>query len=188
MADTAVSMMTRPRYLRFSNDQRVGGRGRGQVYVCVFNQPLPVPSCSEKTRTKLPDSYILLSISTSDYYRTHNTNMKAIAALSAFLLPTTVFAVVNGRCSGSWDDKWCICLDQNVCRSQGGVAHQGSPGNYPCPSDADNVWGCTFISNCPNRDSSTGCVWRNVGTGCTGTPLSDPVCPGGNDFICCDFV
>ncbi|KAK4232836.1 hypothetical protein C8A03DRAFT_48411 [Achaetomium macrosporum] len=111
--------------------------------------------------------------------------MKTLALLSAFVLPTAVFAAVGGRCSGSWNSDICICLDHNVCTGQyGGNAIQGSPGNYPCPNDPDNVWGCTVFDHCPGHDSSTGCVWRS---GCPGTVLRDPVCPGGNDFVCCDY-
>ncbi|KAK4126750.1 hypothetical protein N657DRAFT_630719 [Parathielavia appendiculata] len=89
--------------------------------------------------------------------------MKVIAALSTLLLPPVVLAVVGGRCSGSWDTKWCICLDHNVCRDQfGGDALQGSPGNWPCPNDPDNVMGCRITRNCPTKDFHTACLWRNM--------------------------
>ncbi|KAK4096229.1 hypothetical protein N658DRAFT_459074 [Parathielavia hyrcaniae] len=115
--------------------------------------------------------------------------MKAITIISAaILLPSTVLAAVGGPCFGSHRDNKCICLDKTACvNTWGGTAVQGSPGNWPCPYDADNVWGCRVWDNCPTLGTDTGCVWRNISPGCVGTPLPNPVCPGGTDFICCDY-
>ncbi|RYP08940.1 hypothetical protein DL765_008625 [Monosporascus sp. GIB2] len=105
--------------------------------------------------------------------------------LTLLLLPAPILAAVGGRCSGSYDDNLCICLDSDACSNQwGGTAVQGSSGDWPCPNDPDNVWGCYVLNNCPSMGSDTGCTWRN---GCSGDILPNPVCPGGNDFICCDF-
>ncbi|KAK4119465.1 hypothetical protein N657DRAFT_650118 [Parathielavia appendiculata] len=112
--------------------------------------------------------------------------MKVIALFSALLLPTSAFAA-GGRCSGSWNDDRCICIDNNECRRYGGDPIQGSPGDWPCPSDPDNVWGCWVWDNCPGLDSSTGCMWRNGCIANRGTVRREEVCPGGVDFICCDF-
>jgi hypothetical protein len=80
--------------------------------------------------------------------------------LALLALPAPILAA-GGRCSGSWNTKDCICIDHNACvNTYGGRAIQGSPGNWPCPNDPDNVWGCSIIDNCPGFGPSTGCVWR----------------------------
>ena len=136
--------------------------------------------------------------------------MKPIAITFVLLFPSSIFAAINGRCSGSYDNGLCICLDKDVCRNRwGGEPYQGRPGDWPCPNDPANVWGCTIMTRCPGKGLDTGCAWRN---GCTGkilpgetilsgvlcvpvvgfeaelTFFPDPVCPGGKDFICCDFI
>ncbi|KAJ5378132.1 uncharacterized protein N7496_005541 [Penicillium cataractarum] len=108
--------------------------------------------------------------------------MKVFSLLVA--LAPTALAAVGGRCSNNWGAD-CICLDQNVCSSQyGGQPYTGSPGNYPCPNDPGNVMACV-INPCPNEGGNTGCRWNDPGI--CGNVLSDPVCPGGNDFVCCQF-
>ncbi|EEH35066.2 hypothetical protein PAAG_06113 [Paracoccidioides lutzii Pb01] len=80
----------------------------------------------------------------------------------------TPILAINGRCDarsqwGSRPD--CICIDHNVCTNKyRGYAVQGSPGNWPCPRDGANVWGCMVGRPCVTRDSY--CGWRSV---CTGT-------------------
>ena len=75
---------------------------------------------------------------------------------------TTVRAAIGSRCAGLWDDGACICLDRNVCTgTYGGLALEGNPGSYPCPSDPGNVWGCYITSRCPGFGSNTACLWRN---------------------------
>ncbi|KAK4119764.1 hypothetical protein N657DRAFT_674725 [Parathielavia appendiculata] len=116
--------------------------------------------------------------------------MKLIAVLSAFLLPISVLARIGGPCSGSHHNNRCICLDRNECVNRyGGRAFEGTPGNYPCPSDPGNVWGCTVYDRCPGYGGDTGCVWTNIAPGCpSGRIIQDPVCPGPNEFVCCDVI
>lgn len=87
--------------------------------------------------------------------------MKFVAASLALLfLPASVLAAVGGRCSSGWGNS-CICLDANQCVSKyRGFAVAGSPGNWPCPSDPNNVVAC-YVSPCPKASSSTFCTWRN---------------------------
>ncbi|KAH6618173.1 hypothetical protein B0J18DRAFT_436700 [Chaetomium sp. MPI-SDFR-AT-0129] len=107
-------------------------------------------------------------------HRSHESHDRAVVKQ---LFPTSIIAAVGGRCSSTWPD--CICLDRNVCESRwGGLAMEGEPGNWPCPSDPANVWGC-IISEC--EGINTWCTWTNT---CNNI-LPNPVCPGGNDFVCC---
>lgn len=93
--------------------------------------------------------------------------MQLLTAVLA-VFPASILAI-NGRCSSNYS--WCICLDQNVCRNKwGGTPVQGSPGNWPCPNDPDNVWGCE-VSFCKGID--TWCGWRSE---CTARKLS--ILPG----------
>ncbi|KAK4240248.1 hypothetical protein C8A03DRAFT_42203 [Achaetomium macrosporum] len=46
-----------------------------------------------------------------------------------------------------------------------------SPWDWPCPNDPTNVWGC-HVSPCPGFPAGT---------------TFYPVCPGGNDFVCCRY-
>lgn len=93
-------------------------------------------------------------------------NMKLLALLA---LPAPILAAVSGRCSGSYNDNRCICLDKDVCRNRwGGTPVEGVRGDFPCPNDPSNVWGCYIMANCPTKGSDTGCTWRN---GCPGTIL-----------------
>ncbi|KAK4119765.1 hypothetical protein N657DRAFT_604086 [Parathielavia appendiculata] len=114
--------------------------------------------------------------------------MRAIALLSALFLPTEVLAAIGGQCSGVWGNAYCICLDRTECVNRyGGWAFEGRPGSYPCPHDPDNVWGCEIVNGCPEYDISTSCVWTTIAPGCRGRVLPDPACPGGNNFVCCDY-
>ncbi|OCK91565.1 uncharacterized protein K441DRAFT_707143 [Cenococcum geophilum 1.58] len=108
--------------------------------------------------------------------------MKLISATLAFLsIAAPALAAVGGRCSNNWGDD-CICLDDNVCRNRwGGDPYTGTPSNWPCPSDPDNIMACV-VRDCPGHGSSTQCLWRE---GCQSVN-SDPVCPGGRDFVCCN--
>ncbi|EUC32220.1 hypothetical protein COCVIDRAFT_33875 [Bipolaris victoriae FI3] len=108
--------------------------------------------------------------------------MKLISATLAFLFGAApTLAAVGGRCSNNWGDD-CICLDHNVCRTRwGGIAYTGYPGNWPCPNDPDNIMACV-IPDCPGHGSGTQCLWRE---GCRSLN-GDRVCPGGNDFVCCN--
>ncbi|KAK4442532.1 hypothetical protein QBC34DRAFT_418562, partial [Podospora aff. communis PSN243] len=91
----------------------------------------------------------------------------------------------GGRCSGKYDDGRCICLDRQECfGTYGGSVVQGSPGAYPCPNDPDNVWGC-YVYRCPTMHMATDCRWKEACVG--GRPITNPVCPGGNDYICCQY-
>ena len=54
----------------------------------------------------------------------------------------TVHAAVGGYCSGNPDRK-CVCLDKGICAGIEGSPRERNPnGNFPCPSDPGNVWGC----------------------------------------------
>lgn len=120
---------------------------------------------------------------------------------------STAVAIINGRCSGIYNDESCICLDHTACtQTWHGEAIPGSPGNWPCPHDAGNVWGCKIRNHCPHKDDSTLCVWKEKCSGkilrgklalelqnehsvyeSTNYLFLDPVCPGGSDYVCCDF-
>jgi hypothetical protein len=83
---------------------------------------------------------------------------QASLALLVLFLPSQTLAAVGGRCSNNWGDD-CICLDINTCRNRwNGVAYSGSPGNWPCPYDPDNVMAC-IIRPCPGRGGNTQCLW-----------------------------
>ncbi|KAF2174810.1 hypothetical protein K469DRAFT_450414, partial [Zopfia rhizophila CBS 207.26] len=99
-------------------------------------------------------------------------------------LPAPILAAVEGPCSGRWNDPGCICLDHNQFRNRwGGNLVQGGPGDRPCPSNPNNIWGC-YVVPCPGKDSRSYWSWRNRCTDAV-LPGTDPVCPGGNDFVCC---
>lgn len=137
--------------------------------------------------------------------------MKIIPASFALLfLPTSILAAVGGRCVNNWGGD-CICLDSNICRDKwGGTPYTGFPGNYPCPNDPHNIMACV-IKPCPGQGASTQCLWKDTCSSPSGGKLlsiflfyhaplmrrfdtrhANPqlvtarVCPGGNDFICCN--
>lgn len=88
--------------------------------------------------------------------------MKYLSISILLALPASILATEGGRCAYGWGPE-CICLDANVCTdSYGGFANAGWEGNWPCPSDASNVVGCT-INPCPGYEddwnSNTDCRW-----------------------------
>ncbi|KAH6839638.1 hypothetical protein B0I37DRAFT_449530 [Chaetomium sp. MPI-CAGE-AT-0009] len=121
-----------------------------------------------------------------------------LPAISADPLPIEPRAV-NGRCSGSsavesggWT-RQCICLTANTCRSYGGrpfstwkeiSPHDG----YPCPWDSDDILGCDMGGRqCAGYDWTT-CWWADACRSVDNIVLSNPTCPGGNDFVCCQHT
>lgn len=107
-------------------------------------------------------------------------------ALTALLLPTPILSASldprasGGRCSGAYNTDFCICLDHNACvNTYGGTTIQGGDGAYPCPNDADNVWGCFVSNNCPTLGSDTSCRWSNS---CANPLPSKPAIPHGLCF------
>lgn len=79
--------------------------------------------------------------------------MKPIFAsfLALLALPTSSLAAVGGHCSNNWGND-CICLDRGACQNTWkGVAYAGSPGNYPCPADPNNVMACIIRPCRENR-------------------------------------
>lgn len=118
-------------------------------------------------------------------------------------LPASISAYINGRCSGRYNDGACICIDHDLCvNTYGGRAYAGSPGDYPCPYDPNNIIGCE-IYPCPGYYRYTECLFKEGCDSVGGTPLAgkfpwpasrsyyshsiDPVCPGGANYFCCDF-
>jgi hypothetical protein len=99
--------------------------------------------------------------------------LSAILALPLLQLPLSQ-AYVGGRCAGTWGPQ-CICLDWRECESRGGHSAEGTPGDYPCPSDPNNVMGC-FLQDC--AAGNTYCTWRE---GCTGSILSGELGVNFND-------
>lgn len=88
--------------------------------------------------------------------------MKFLAFILGTLSMTASVAAINGPCSGRYNDESCICLDHTDCvKKWGGEAIPGSPGDWPCPHDGSNVWGCKIHNHCPHKDDSTLCVWKN---------------------------
>ncbi|KAH6717575.1 hypothetical protein BKA61DRAFT_715893 [Leptodontidium sp. MPI-SDFR-AT-0119] len=111
-----------------------------------------------------------------------------IPSLLSILLTTTANAYVNGPCSngGSADG---ICISRGSCANYGGTSNPGSPGAYTCPGTPDDVECCSVFTRCPGLGTDTLCTWDNR---CSGNPwhgsiLSNPICPGGNNFVCCDI-
>jgi len=95
--------------------------------------------------------------------------MKSIILALSGLLVAPILAYVGGPCDGNYGAN-CICLDNNYCANTlHGRREQGSPGKYPCPHDADNIWGC-FINNC--KGANTVCQWLDFcEQGTIGYPL-----------------
>ncbi|KAK2743751.1 hypothetical protein FQN55_007155 [Onygenales sp. PD_40] len=100
--------------------------------------------------------------------------------LSTLPLPTHA---LNTRCaaqSSLGDRPDCICIDHNECVSRwGGRAVQGAPGDWPCPWDGENVWGCMVGHPCVTHDSY--CGWKSVCEG--GGRYAGTVLPGGFIFF-----
>ncbi|KAK0745756.1 hypothetical protein B0T18DRAFT_410104 [Schizothecium vesticola] len=107
--------------------------------------------------------------------------MKLSLVSAVLLLPTWAAAYVGGPCSGSHAANSCICLDKNVCtKTWGGKAVQGRSGDWPCPNDAADVWGCN-MQQC--MGFFTRCAWKSSCKSWT----DDPLCPGGANFVCCFY-
>lgn len=103
--------------------------------------------------------------------------MKSILAsfLALLALPNSTLATVGGRCSNNWGAD-CICLDKTVCQNTWkGVAYTGTPGNYPCPADPNNVMAC-IIRPCPGKPKSgtTQCLWTEACGQLTGSKCFHP--------------
>lgn len=85
--------------------------------------------------------------------------MRSLVTLVFAAVPSA-FAAIGGKCSGDWGAN-CICLDKGVCANTwNGRPQQGSAGNWPCPYDADNVWGC-YVAPCKGKGVNTVCQWRD---------------------------
>ena len=58
-------------------------------------------------------------------------------------LAAVASARVGSGCSGDLAHP-CICLDKDICKNtvHGTPVERDRKGNYPCPSDPGNVWGC----------------------------------------------
>jgi len=68
--------------------------------------------------------------------------MKLLSILSLAGLTTMVSAAVGTGCSGNLAHP-CLCLDKGVCKNIGGTpVERDRSGNFPCPSDPGDVWGC----------------------------------------------
>ena len=93
--------------------------------------------------------------------------MKLLSISVLLALPPFILASVGGHCAPDWFLN-CICLDEGVCRSYGGTPNPGSPGNWPCPDDPNNVMAC-YVAPCPEIGGGTGCGWRDL---CSGLVLS----------------
>lgn len=133
--------------------------------------------------------------------------MKFLSIPILFSFPASTLAYVNGRCYGRWNDGFCICMDYDLCtHTYKGTPYDGSPGDYPCPYDPNNIIGC-FIAPCPGQGGYTECTFAEGCEKAGGEPLSGkflrliksiedprsrylynvlaPVCPGGDNFFCC---
>ena len=87
--------------------------------------------------------------------------MKLVSLPILLSLSTSIMAYINGRCSGNWNHGVCICIDHDEClNTYGGVAFSGSPGDYPCPYDPNNIIGC-YITPCPGQGYYTKCTWSD---------------------------
>jgi len=68
--------------------------------------------------------------------------MKLLSVLSLAGLTTLVSARVGSTCDGNLAHP-CLCLDKGICKNIGGTpTERDRSGNYPCPTDPGNVWGC----------------------------------------------
>jgi hypothetical protein len=68
--------------------------------------------------------------------------MKSAPLLILSALTSLVSARVGYVCTGSLSHP-CLCLDNGVCKTLGGTPiERDNKGNFPCPTDADNIWGC----------------------------------------------
>ena len=99
-----------------------------------------------------------------------NFNLKLI--LTLLVIIPTIFADVNGGCSG----RNGICISTDKCSSYGGETFSGK-----CPSDPNSIKCCDNI-RCTADDGRKGtCAFSDQ---CNGEKISGK-CPGGSDFKCC---
>jgi hypothetical protein len=99
------------------------------------------------------------------------TNMKLASLPVLISLPSSILAAIGDPCLNGWT-AGCICVDRGVCNSYGGIAVEGWSGEYPCPNDPANVWGC-YVEPCPQIGGGTGCTWRSQ---CTGLVMPGKTC------------
>ena len=99
-----------------------------------------------------------------------NFNLKLI--LTLLVIIPTIFADVNGGCSG----RNGICISTDKCSNYGGETFSGK-----CPSDPNSIKCCDNI-RCTADDGRKGtCAFSDQ---CNGEKISGK-CPGGSDFKCC---
>ncbi|UNI16420.1 hypothetical protein JDV02_002853 [Purpureocillium takamizusanense] len=129
--------------------------------------------------------------------------MKALALVAASFLPLvlatplTTTARINGTCAPAYSpmtyslivSAWCICLDESECIRREGHIWDKTDDYSPCPGLPSNYKGCSYFTHCPGRDWSTSCTFTDR---CVGnlTIIDDPnnkICPGGDDFQCCQY-
>jgi len=69
--------------------------------------------------------------------------MKLLPVLIVSGLANLASAAVGGKCVGNLAHP-CICLDKDLCKNyvHGTPIETENSGNYPCPADAGNIWGC----------------------------------------------
>jgi len=68
---------------------------------------------------------------------------------------------VGGRCSNKWGSD-CICLDEGICRNKWkGTPYTGTPDNWPCPNDPDNIMACV-VKPCLGKTEPAQCLWREA--------------------------
>ncbi|TFK41520.1 hypothetical protein BDQ12DRAFT_678126 [Crucibulum laeve] len=75
--------------------------------------------------------------------------------LPVFLLPTLVFATVNGHCTGTNHPLDGICISTSSCSSRGGTSHSGF-----CPNDPNDIKCCT-IDSCGPSGNKGYCTWTD---------------------------
>ncbi|KAK4443514.1 hypothetical protein QBC34DRAFT_452464 [Podospora aff. communis PSN243] len=142
---------------------------------------LPTPGVPSDTNT--PSSETTLS---STAVLTIFTTPPTTRTGSASTLTTNTASVkiggIGGRCSNNWGGD-CICLDKDVCRTKWkGTPYTGTPDNWPCPKDPDNIMACV-VKPCLGKSEPSQCLWKET---CRElNPDSAPICPGEGDFICC---
>ncbi|KAK0612220.1 hypothetical protein B0T14DRAFT_440449 [Immersiella caudata] len=91
---------------------------------------------------------------------------------------------IGGRCSNNWGGD-CICLDKDVCRTKWkGTPYTGTPDNWPCPKDPDNIMACV-VKPCLGKSDPSQCLWKETCREPNPAVDSAPICPGEGDFICC---
>jgi len=68
---------------------------------------------------------------------------------------------VGGRCSNQWGGD-CVCLDQGICKNVWkGTSYMGTPDNWPCPNDPNNIMACV-IKPCLGKTEPSQCLWKEA--------------------------